>query len=128
MSSVPGSGSQIRGWANCAVLVSFLLGRGYRTWTPHGFYRRLKRECGVRPIDVSLPLAREGDELTMALQMIAGRDSCGDRMLRSSPQLLSSDAGPREYCHNALEGVPAISEVVKSSPADLDRNKKNAQI
>jgi hypothetical protein len=81
---VPGSGSQIRGWANCAVLVSFLLGRGYRTWTPHGFYRRLMRERGVCLIDVSMLLAFDADELAMAARMIAARNRHGPRMLRSS--------------------------------------------
>lgn len=50
--SIPGSGSQTRGWANCAVLVSLLLGRSYWTWTPHGLYRALSREPGVELIDV----------------------------------------------------------------------------
>ena len=51
--AIPGDGSQTRGWANCAVLVSLLLGRSYWTWTPHGLYRALSREPGVEEIDVS---------------------------------------------------------------------------
>ncbi len=51
--AIPGNGSQARGWANCAVLVSLLLGRSYWTWTPHGLYRALKREAEVEEIDVS---------------------------------------------------------------------------
>lgn len=72
--SIPGSGSQISGWANCAVLVSFLLGRGCRAWTPHGFYRRLTREPGVRSIDVSMLLALDADALAWASVSIAARD------------------------------------------------------
>lgn len=33
--------------------ISFLLGRSYWTWTPHGLYRRLLAEEGVKPIDLS---------------------------------------------------------------------------
>jgi len=51
--SVPGCGSQLRGWANCSVLVAFLLGRRYWTWTPHGLYRRLRDEAGTRPLDLA---------------------------------------------------------------------------
>lgn len=52
--SIPGRGSQARGWSNCAVLASFLLGRSYWTWTPHGLYRRLKADPDVKQIDLSL--------------------------------------------------------------------------
>jgi hypothetical protein len=48
---IPGRGSQIRGWSNCAVLVAFLLGRSYWTWTPHGLYRRLMADIGVESVD-----------------------------------------------------------------------------
>jgi hypothetical protein len=49
---VPGRGSQVRGWSNCAVSIAFLLGRSYRTWTPHGLYRRLVAESGTQAVDV----------------------------------------------------------------------------
>jgi hypothetical protein len=55
--AVPGHGNQVRGWANCAVLTAFLLGRSYRTWTPHGLYRRLKAERDVRRVDLAQWLA-----------------------------------------------------------------------
>ena len=42
-----------RGWSNCAVLVSYLLGRSYLTWTPDGLYRRLKAEAEAEPIELS---------------------------------------------------------------------------
>ncbi len=55
--AIPGSGNQTRGWSNCAVLTSFLLGRSYWTWTPHGLYRRLRAEPDARPIDLAQWLA-----------------------------------------------------------------------
>ena len=90
---IPGSGSQIRGWANCAVLVSFLLGRGYRTWSPHGFYRRLTRECGVQSVDVSMLLTLEADDLEMASQAIAVHDRGGAWMPREPLSLLKNIFG-----------------------------------
>ena len=42
--AVPGHGNQARGWSNCAVLASFVLGRSSHTWTPHGLYLQLCRE------------------------------------------------------------------------------------
>lgn len=51
--AIPGRGSQTRGWSNCAVMVSFLLGRRYRTWSPHGLYKRLKAEQDAQIVDVS---------------------------------------------------------------------------
>jgi hypothetical protein len=50
---IPGRGSQMRGWANCSVLVSYMLGRSYWTWTPNGLYRRLLDEPDVEPVIVS---------------------------------------------------------------------------
>jgi hypothetical protein len=46
--AVPGHGNQARGWSNCAVLSSFVLGRASHTWTPHGLYRQLCRETDVK--------------------------------------------------------------------------------
>jgi hypothetical protein len=50
--AIPGRGCQARGWANCAVLVSFMLGRSYWTWTPHGLYRRLKAEADTESVEL----------------------------------------------------------------------------
>lgn len=49
---VPGKSSQLRGWMSCAALISHLLGRSYRVWTPHQLYRRLLREPGVERVDL----------------------------------------------------------------------------
>lgn len=46
--AVPGRGNQARGWSNCAVLCSFILGRASHTWTPHGLYRQLCCEKDVK--------------------------------------------------------------------------------
>ena len=72
--SIPGSGSQIRGWMTCAILVSFLLGRGYRAWTPHTFYRCLTRERDVRRVDVSGLLALSVDEFRETSKAMAVHD------------------------------------------------------
>lgn len=61
--SIPGRGSQARGWSNCAVLASFLLGRAYWTWTPHGLYRRLLADPTVRPVELSEFLAKHCRQL-----------------------------------------------------------------
>jgi len=50
--AIPGRGHQVWGWSNCAVLIGFLLGRSYCTWTPHGLYRRLVAEQDARPVDI----------------------------------------------------------------------------
>lgn len=55
---IPGCGSQMRGWSNCSVLVSFMLGRSYWTWTPNGLFRKLAREPDVERVDVPQYLRR----------------------------------------------------------------------
>lgn len=64
--TIPGVGHQLRGWMNCAVLSSFLLGRRYWIFTPHGLYRRLVREPNVCRVDVSALL--EGDLAGLAVE------------------------------------------------------------
>ncbi|QSX74193.1 TetR/AcrR family transcriptional regulator C-terminal domain-containing protein [Lysobacter arenosi] len=56
--SIPGCGSQMRGWSNCSVQMAYLLGRSYRTWTPNGLYRRLLREPDTRRVDASTLLKK----------------------------------------------------------------------
>lgn len=78
--AIPGRGNQLRGWSNCAVLMAFMLGRAYRTWTPHGLYCRLLAEQGVRAIDlehwlanhVGIIAARDVDEAWEDLEPEAG--------------------------------------------------------
>jgi hypothetical protein len=79
--AIPGCGNQARGWSNCAVLTSFLLGRSYWTWTPRGLYRRLAAEPGARPVDLAQWLAdhvrsvasRTADRVAAALEANAGK-------------------------------------------------------
>jgi hypothetical protein len=56
--SIPGRGSQVRGWMTCAALVSYLLGRPYWVWTPHRLFKLLLREPNVSRVDVSALLGR----------------------------------------------------------------------
>lgn len=45
---IPGKASQIRGWSNCAVLTSFVLGRSSRAWSPSGLFKELLRDKETR--------------------------------------------------------------------------------
>ena len=92
---IPGNGSQIRGWMNCAVLVSFLLGRGYWAWTPHRFYRQLARETRARAVDVSLLLTLDAKSLATVSGAIAVRDRYTDQILQT-PFKHPPDAGESE--------------------------------
>lgn len=67
---IPGSGSQARGWANCAVLISLMLGRSYWTWTPHGLYKRLSAEDGVERVELDGFLE---ETLTSTMKQMAGK-------------------------------------------------------
>ena len=84
--AIPGHGSQTRGWSNCAVLVSFMLGRRYRTWSPHGLYKKLKAEEGARIVDVSRLLV----------------DHCTSVAIRTSQAVLSASMRQRD---ESLESV-----------------------
>lgn len=61
--AIPGHGNQARGWSNCAVLSSFVLGRASHTWTPHGLYRQLCREKGVKHENVEDLLVEQIDRM-----------------------------------------------------------------
>lgn len=74
--AIPGRGSQVRGWMTCAALVSYLLGRPYWVWTPHGLYERLLREPGVCGVDVSVLLRHDAAELAKGSRVIAACDEC----------------------------------------------------
>lgn len=72
---IPGRASQVRLWMNCAALMSFLLGRPYRVWTPNGLFRRLSAEVDTVPLDVNeiirdLPRKSQAADVTR----IDGRD------------------------------------------------------
>ena len=50
---VPGRGSQFCGWANCASLAAFVLGRRHCAWSPHGLFKRLRSEGSTQSIEVA---------------------------------------------------------------------------
>jgi hypothetical protein len=74
--AIPGRGSQVRGWMTCATLASYLLGRSYWVWTPHGLYKLLLREPNVCRVDVSELLAHDTDELVQGSRVVAACDEC----------------------------------------------------
>ncbi len=116
----PAAGNQARGWSNCAVLTSFLLGRACWTWTPHGLYRLLAAEQDARPIDFpngsptisvrSLPVMSIGH---CKGSMPKQTSQCGPRWSISalpSMTALMSGSGPRPH-------KVAISEVSRFGAA-----------
>lgn len=74
--AIPGRGSQVRGWMTCAALASYLLGRPYWVWTPHGLYNLLLREPNVCRVDVSKLLALDIANLTQGSRVITACDEC----------------------------------------------------
>jgi hypothetical protein len=63
---IPGAGSQLRGWMNCAGLVALLLGRGYKVWTPHRLYQRLLQEANTLSVDVAAFLMNDVERFLAA--------------------------------------------------------------
>lgn len=81
--AIPGRGGQVRGWMNCAALASYLLGRPYWVWTPHGLYLRLLREPNVCHIDISALLDQDLSKLgTEGSRAVAACDECRDGRLK----------------------------------------------
>jgi len=74
--AVPGSGSQVRGWMTCAALASYLLGRKYWVWTPHGLYKLLLREPNVCRVDVTRLVALDAAKLAEASEVSEACDEC----------------------------------------------------
>jgi len=102
--AIPGQGSQVRGWMNCAALASYLLGRSYWVWTPHGLYELLLRESGVCRVDVSALLTRDLAALaTSDTRVVAAcaRCSAGARRPPGAPKPFCMQCGrdlaPSEY-------------------------------
>jgi hypothetical protein len=79
--AIPGHGNQARGWSNCAVLSSFVLGRASHTWTPHGLYRQLCREKDVKHENVE-------DLLVEQINRMVGKASAD--ALRLAPELIAA--------------------------------------
>ncbi|MFQ5852165.1 MAG: hypothetical protein ACE5JU_16465 [Candidatus Binatia bacterium] len=76
LEAIPGRGSQVRGWMTCAALTSYLLGRPYWVWTPHGLYKLLLRERNVCRVDVSVLLGLDAAELAKGHRVIRACDEC----------------------------------------------------
>ena len=83
---IPGRGSQVRGWMTCAALSSYLLGRPYWVWTPHGLYKRLLREPNICRVDVSVLLTRGLNRLTSGeSRVIHACQRCGPGAKKRQP-------------------------------------------
>ena len=74
--SIPGRSSQIRGWMNCAALASYLLGRPYWVWSPHGLYKLLLREPHVCRVDVSALLEFDAAQFEAGAPHITVCEKC----------------------------------------------------
>ena len=90
--AVPGRGSQVRGWMTCAALASYLLGRPYWVWTPHGLYKRLLREPNVCRVDVSKLGKLDAPELAKASEVVMGCDECAPGAPKRRP------GAPKPFC------------------------------
>lgn len=89
--AVPGQGSQIRGWMTCATLASYLLGRKYWVWTPHGLYKLLLREPGVCRVDVSALLSLDSAKLDEASRVTVACSAC-------APGTPKQPGAPKPFC------------------------------
>jgi hypothetical protein len=92
--AVPGRGSQIRGWMICAAFASYLLGRPYRVWTPHGLYKLLLREPNVCRVGVARLVSLDAAEMAKASQTILGCDECKPGGHKRRP------GAPKPFCMN----------------------------
>lgn len=92
--AVPGRGSQVRGWMTCATLASYLLGRKYWVWTPHGLYKLLLREPGVCRVDVSALVKLEVAKLDEAARVTVACDECRPGRRKRRP------GAPKPFCMN----------------------------
>lgn len=91
--AVPGRGSQMRGWITCATFASYLLGRKYWVWTPHGLYKLLLREPGVCRVAVSALLRLDEAQLADASLVIA---ACEEGCASGTPK--RRPGAPKPFC------------------------------
>lgn len=90
--SIPGHGSQMRGWMDCAGLVSYLLGRKYWVWSPHRLYQLLLREPNVCRVDVSRIVALDVAKLAEQSEDIAACEECTPGAAKRRP------GAPKPFC------------------------------
>ena len=109
--AVPGEGNQARGWSNCAVLASFVLGRKSRTWTPHGLFRQLMKEPGVRKESVEDLLVEQFKTMVGQTAAAALRIDAESLALPIEPLLINlgrnmlsaiMDPSLLQLCHTAI--------------------------
>jgi hypothetical protein len=102
---IPGHGSQIRGWMTCAALASYLLGRRYWVWTPHGLYKLLLREPNVCRVDVSRLVKLNADKLAKASETILACDECNPGAPKHRP------GASKPFCMNCGRDLVEVPEV-----------------
>lgn len=90
--AIPGHGSQVRGWMTCAALASYLLGRPYWVWTPHGLYKLLLEEPNACRVDVSALLETDVAKLAGKSRVIAACEKCASGMDEHRP------GAPKPFC------------------------------
>lgn len=103
--AVPGHGSQVRGWMTCAALASYLLGRPYWVWTPHGLYKRLLREPNVCRVDVSRLVRLNAAELAEVPETVMACNDC----MPSAPK--GRSGAPKPFCMNCGRDLAELPEV-----------------
>lgn len=92
--AIPGTGSQVRGWMTCAALASYLLGRSYWVWTPHGLYKLLLREPNVCRVDVSMLLTIDTRDLARGSRVVTACEECAPDATKRRP------GAPKPFCMN----------------------------
>jgi len=105
--AVPGHVSQVRGWMTCAALASYLLGRPYWVWTPHGLYKLLLREPNACRVDVSRLVELDGAELAEASQVIMACDECWPGTPERRP------GATKPFCMNCGRGLVELPPAEK---------------
>jgi len=108
---IPGHGSQVRGWMTCAALASYLLGRRYWVWTPHGLYKLLLREPNVCRVDVSRLVRLDAANLAKASEIILACDECKPGAPKRRP------GAPKPFCMTCgrdLVEVPEVKDHLRS--------------
>ena len=107
---IPGEGSQVRGWMTCAALASYLLGRRYWVWTPHGLYKLLLREPNVCRVDVSKLVKLDAASLANASEIILTCDECKPHAPKHRP------GAPKPFCMNCGRDLMEVRSTVETIP------------
>ena len=103
---IPGLGSQLRGWMTCAALASYLLGRRYWVWTPHGLYKLLLRETNVCRVDVSRLVKLDAAGFAKASETILACNEC-----KPGAALQRRFGAPKPFCMNCGRDLVELPEV-----------------